>query len=69
MTVDEKPAPTAKRPNDAFAATVSFRIATAADVPALVPMINETYLREAWLLPAPRTTGALTGEILTPPPA
>ena len=64
MTVDERSAPAAKRPADAFAATVSFRVATAADVPALVPMINETYLRAAWLLPAPRATAELlTGEV------
>lgn len=64
MTVDEKPAPAAKRPNDAFAATLSFRVATLADVTSLVPMINEAYLREAWLLPAPRTTEeTLAGEI------
>ncbi len=64
MTVDERPAPAAKRPADSFAATLSFRVATAADVAALVPMINEAYLREAWLLPAPRTTAdLLSGEI------
>jgi GNAT superfamily N-acetyltransferase len=64
MTIDEIPALAARRPADAFAASVSFRIAAAADVPALVPMINEAYMREAWLLPAPRTTNEmLAGEI------
>jgi predicted N-acetyltransferase YhbS len=44
----------ARQPHAAFAARVSFRIGGEADVPAVVPVINEAYLREAWLLPGPR---------------
>jgi ribosomal protein S18 acetylase RimI-like enzyme len=38
-----------------FSGRVRFRPATADDVPALTDMINEAYMREAWLLAPPRT--------------
>jgi len=41
---------------------VRFRTATAADVPALVPLINAAYLREAHVLPPPRIDEELLGE-------
>jgi GNAT superfamily N-acetyltransferase len=46
----------ARRPNAALTAAVSFRAATLDDVTALVPMINEAYLREAHVIPGPRIT-------------
>ncbi len=46
--------PRPKAPDPALRATVRFRLATLDDIDALVPMINEAYLREAWLLPPPR---------------
>jgi GNAT superfamily N-acetyltransferase len=53
---DAAAAPVRARTADAaFAATVAFRLATHDDVAALVPMINDAYMREAWLLPPPRT--------------
>jgi GNAT superfamily N-acetyltransferase len=46
---------------------VSFRTGGGADVPAVVPMINEAYLREAWLIPPPRTAEeTLTRELALP---
>lgn len=45
----------ARSADPAFAASVAFRLATHADVATLVPMINEAYMRESWLLPPPRT--------------
>jgi ribosomal protein S18 acetylase RimI-like enzyme len=60
-------APRAKQPDAAVAARVRFRVGGDADVPAVVPLINEAYLREAWLLPPPRTTvDDLREELLTP---
>jgi len=46
----------AKQPDAAFAAGVRFRRAVPADVPAATAVINDAYLREAWLLPPPRIT-------------
>ncbi len=46
----------AKQPAAAFAAGVRFRLADAADVPTATAVINDAYLREAWLLPPPRIT-------------
>jgi len=62
-------APRAKQPDAAVAARVRFRVGGDADVPAVVPLINEAYLREAWLLPPPRTTVADLGEELRAPGA
>lgn len=45
-------------PDATFAQSVIFRPARADEVGPLVAMINGAYLREAWLLPAPRTTEA-----------
>jgi GNAT superfamily N-acetyltransferase len=60
-------APRAKQPDAALAARVRFRVGGDADVPAVVPLINEAYLREAWLLPPPRTTvGDLRDELRVP---
>ncbi len=47
-------APPARRPDALLRARIAFRPATPADVPALVKMINDAYLRESWLLPGPR---------------
>ena len=49
-------APQARQPDDYVRSGVTFRLAVLADVEALVPIINEAYMREAWLLPPPRTT-------------
>jgi ribosomal protein S18 acetylase RimI-like enzyme len=46
----------AKQPDAAFIAGVRFRRAVPADVPAVTAVINDAYLREAWLLPPPRIT-------------
>jgi predicted N-acetyltransferase YhbS len=53
---DAVTAPSAHRPDAVLRARVSFRPATQNDVNGLVPMINDAYLREAWLLPPPRIT-------------
>lgn len=55
---NESATPRARVPKDEFARAISFRIAGSEDVSAIVLMVNDAYLREAWLLPAPRTTGA-----------
>jgi GNAT superfamily N-acetyltransferase len=57
----------AKSPDAAFAASVAFRLATHTDVHALVPMINDAYMREAWRLPPPRTDDAHLHEELGQP--
>lgn len=42
----------AKQPGEALRARVRFRRATAADVPGLVPVINDAYVpRDGWLFP------------------
>ena len=57
VTMSKALAPAAARAaDDALAAAARLRPATEADVAALTSMINEAYLREAWLLPPPRTT-------------
>ncbi len=48
--------PVAKRPDAALVARVRFRRGAEADVPAATAVINDAYLREAWLLPPPRIT-------------
>ena len=53
-----EPVARAKRPAASFAAGVRFRLGGADDVPAAAAVINEAYLREAWLLPPPRITEA-----------
>lgn len=53
-------------PEPSLRAAARFRFATLDDVDALVPMINEAYLREAWLLPPPRIdTDELGDDLLT----
>ncbi|HEY8171836.1 MAG TPA: GNAT family N-acetyltransferase [Dehalococcoidia bacterium] len=54
----------ARRAAPDFAAKLTFRFATDEDVAALVPMINEAYMREAWLLPSPRVTAEWLGDDL-----
>ena len=55
MTENVAAAPAARPLDPAFAATVSLRFAVTDDVPALVAMINEAYLRESHVIPGPRT--------------
>ncbi len=50
------PATRARRAADGLRASVRFRAATTDDAPGLVALINDAYLREAWLLPPPRIT-------------
>jgi len=50
------PAFVARPADPAFAARVRFRFAEHVEAGALAGIINEAYLREAWLLPPPRTT-------------
>jgi GNAT superfamily N-acetyltransferase len=57
----------ARQPDAGLARRVSFRIATPEDVAALVPLINEAYLREAWLLPPPRITRPALDALLARP--
>jgi GNAT superfamily N-acetyltransferase len=57
-----EPVARAKRPESHTRARVRFRTATPDDVPALVPMINAAYLREAHVLPPPRIDEELLGE-------
>ena len=60
-------APRAKRPDASLRERVSFRAGGDRDVPAAVALINEAYLREAWLLPPPRTSiDDLREELLEP---
>jgi ribosomal protein S18 acetylase RimI-like enzyme len=51
-----EPVVRAKQPAASFAAGVRFRLGGAEDVPAATEVINDAYLREAWLLPPPRIT-------------
>jgi len=53
-----EPLARAKQADAAFAVGVRFRLGGAADVPAATAVINDAYLREAWLLPPPRITEA-----------
>ena len=53
-----EPLARAKQADAAFAAGVRIRRGDAADVPAATAVINDAYLREAWLLPPPRITEA-----------
>ena len=53
-----EPVARAKQPDAAFVAGVVFRLGGAVDVPAAAAVINDAYLREAWLLPPPRITEA-----------
>lgn len=50
--------PRPKAPDASLRAAVTFRLAAEGDVEALAAMINEAYLREAWLLPPPRVGAA-----------
>lgn len=56
LEVRDAVAARAKRPDAAFVARVRFRTGGDADVSAAAAVINEAYLREAWLLPPPRIT-------------
>jgi ribosomal protein S18 acetylase RimI-like enzyme len=56
LEVGDAVAPRAKRPDTAFATRVRFRTGDGGDVPTATAVINEAYLREAWLLPPPRIT-------------
>ncbi len=51
-----EPVARAKQPDAALVAGVRFRIGGDADVAAATAVINDAYLREAWLLPPPRIT-------------
>lgn len=53
-----EPVARAKQADAAFAAGVTFRRGGETDVPAATAVINDAYLREAWLLPPPRITEA-----------
>lgn len=62
-----EPTLAAKRPDAAFRAAITFRIATPADAEALVDVVTEAYERERWLLPAPRTDiETMNSEIASP---
>ncbi len=53
-----EPVARAKQPDPALVAGVTFRRGDKADVSAATAVINDAYLREAWLLPPPRITEA-----------
>jgi GNAT superfamily N-acetyltransferase len=54
----------ARTPGAATRERVVFRVASDADVPALVPLINAAYMREAHVLPPPRIDEELLAEAI-----
>jgi tRNA threonylcarbamoyladenosine biosynthesis protein TsaE len=60
-------AATPHSPDASLRQTTTFREARADEAAELAALINEAYLREAWLLPAPRTTEADVLKLIADP--